>query len=72
MAEVLRALEMFNELVQKRFIIPASEHHSLKDMSLYRTVPSIMTVGSGTASFSTGRADAELDSTSEGNSEHQA
>jgi hypothetical protein len=70
MAQVLKAIEMFNEMVQKGYIIPASEHHSLKDMSIYRTVPSVMTSGSGNVagSYSAALPDAQLDSTPKGNS----
>lgn len=72
MAQLLKALEMFNELVQKGYVVPAGEHSNLKPLSIYRSVPSIMTTGSGTGSFSTGLSDAELDSSPEGDSEHQA
>jgi hypothetical protein len=71
MAEVLKALEMFNELVQRGYIVPVSEHPSLKEMTIYRSVPSTMTGGTGTGSYSTtGAVDAELDLPVEGNSEH--
>jgi hypothetical protein len=70
MTQILKAIEMFNELVQKGYIVPANEHPSLKAMSIYRSVPSIMTSGSGTGSFSTGIGDAKLDSSAKGNSEH--
>ena len=68
MAQVLRAIEMFNELVQKGYIIPVSEHPNLKPLSLYRSVPSIMT--GGTATFAIGTSDAELQRPAEGDSRH--
>lgn len=70
MAQVLKALEMFNELVQKGYIVPVREYPSLKDMTIYRSVPSTMTGGTGTGSYSTVAADAELELPAEGNSEH--
>jgi hypothetical protein len=70
--EALKALEMFNELVQRGYIVPASEYPNLKALSIYRSVPSIMTGGSGTGSFSAGGGNAELDSSPEGDSQHKA
>jgi hypothetical protein len=72
MAQALKALEMFNELVQKGYIVPANEYPNLKALSLYRSVPSIITGGSGTGSYSASAADAELDSSPQGDSEHKA
>lgn len=70
MTKALKALEMFNELVQKGYIVPASEHPNLRPLSIYRSVPSIITGGSGTGSFSTGTGNAKLDSSVKGDSEH--
>lgn len=68
MAQVLKALEMFNELVQKGYIVPAGEHPNLRQLSIYRSVPSIMTSGSGAGSFSTGTGNAKLGRSNEGDS----
>lgn len=70
MAQVLKALEMFNELVQKGYIVPVNEYPALKDMTIYRSVPSTMTGGTGTGSYSTVAPDAELELPAQGNSEH--
>lgn len=72
MAEALKALKMFNELVQKGYIVPAGEYPNLRPLSIYRSVPSIVTGGSGAGSFSTGTGNAQLDSSAKGNSEHKA
>jgi hypothetical protein len=70
MAQVLKALEMFNELVQKGYIVPLREYPSLKDMTIYHSVPSTMTGGTGTGSYSTVATDAELEPAAQGNREH--
>jgi hypothetical protein len=70
MAEALKALAMFNELVQKGYIVPAGEHPNLRQLSIYRSVPSIMTGGSGAGSFSTGTGNAKLDSPAQGDRKH--
>jgi hypothetical protein len=70
MAQVLKALEMFNELVQKGYIVPALEHPNLKRLSIYHSVPS--TISGGTGSFSVGDGNAELDSSPEGDRQHKS
>jgi hypothetical protein len=72
MAELIRALEMFNELVEKGYIVPAGEHPNLKQLSLYRSVPSTISGGSGTGRFAVGGTNAELDSSPKGDSGHKA
>jgi hypothetical protein len=47
MAQVMKALEMFNELVQKGYLVPVSEHPNLKQLSIYRSVPSTISGGTG-------------------------
>jgi hypothetical protein len=71
MTQILKALQMFNELVQKGYIVPTGEHSNLKPLSIYRSVPSVMTSGTGPTSFDAGQGDAKLDSPSERNSGHK-
>lgn len=69
MAEILKALAQFNELVKKGYIVPAGEHTNLKPLSIYRSVPSAVSGGSRPV-FSTGTPNAELDSSAQGDSEN--
>jgi hypothetical protein len=66
MAELAKALIKFTELINAGYIVPAVDRPNLKPLSVYRSVPSILTGGSGTGRYSVGGTNAEFLGPSQG------
>jgi hypothetical protein len=69
MAQPMTPLEMLNQLIRMGLITPVSEHPNLMMPTLYRSVPSVASSGTGYISIDEGRNDAELHGAYEGNSQ---
>jgi hypothetical protein len=63
------ALEMINRLIGMGLITPISEYQNLMMPTLYRSVPSIASSGTGHISFEEGHNDAKLYGANEANSQ---
>lgn len=69
MDSTLTALEMINRLISMGLITPVSEYPNLMMPTLYRSLPSIASSGTGRISFDEGGNDAKLYGANEGNSQ---
>lgn len=65
------ALEMINRLISMGLITPVSEYPNLMMPTLYRSVPSVASSGTGHISFDEGRNDAKLYGSNEANSQDE-
>ncbi len=70
MNEPVTPLEMLNRLIAMGLVTPVTEHPNLMMPTLYRTVPTMASSGTGHTSFDARHNDAELYGTNEGNIQH--